>query len=578
MPTDTEQSLLRDFVTDRDEVAFRHLVEHHVDMVFGCALRRTGDAELAEEVSQNVFTILARKAHRLRAGAGLAGWLHKTALYESTKALRGESRRRRKMKALAEHNQTQDQGNSSGDEVLPLVDEAVAELPDGDRQLILLHYFEGRTFREISQSVGKSEAASQKQASRALAKLEKLLKRRGVVASATALTSIFAVEAARGAPAGIATTLSSGALAGASSLTTSALITNAVQTMTYAKTKVAILVASAAAVPIGVQMKSIGDLKEDLDVYERREIEFVEQGERLAKLEAEIGALPPEILNVAGRGSVLTALLKRPGDVSARENKAKASGSTDAGDEAGGIGELAANMAGEIAFDLAASGEAFGSFADMMDDPAMRNMITRQMKVHLEMTYGDLLDYFDLGEDKRAALSEALLERQLALADIGMPSVDGEDGEFVATDVAEITAVQAEHDGRLGELLGAERFEEFQRFERSAAERDELATFREALIADGQELPFEIEQKLMAIMYEENNSADHTPPADSGGDPGLAATVLEDCRATQARVRQRAASILTPEQLGVFTKNQESHFKLLRAGIEMAAEMLEKGE
>ena len=53
--------------------------------------------------------------------------------------------------------------NLSNDSVVePLEeDEAIDELPEGDRRLILLHYFEGRSFREISVSVGKSEAASQ---------------------------------------------------------------------------------------------------------------------------------------------------------------------------------------------------------------------------------------------------------------------------------------------------------------------------------------------------------------------------------------------------------------------------------
>ena len=96
-----ESNLLADFVERRSEEAFRQLVKQHIGMVLGVARRRTGNREVAEEVAQNVFTILARKAHRLEAGTGLAGWLHRTTLFESAKAVRSETRRKRKLEALA---------------------------------------------------------------------------------------------------------------------------------------------------------------------------------------------------------------------------------------------------------------------------------------------------------------------------------------------------------------------------------------------------------------------------------------------------------------------------------------------
>ena len=60
MPAKTEHDLLAAYVAERSDEAFRGLVDFHLKLVFGCAMRRTGDAGLAEEVSQNVFTILAR--------------------------------------------------------------------------------------------------------------------------------------------------------------------------------------------------------------------------------------------------------------------------------------------------------------------------------------------------------------------------------------------------------------------------------------------------------------------------------------------------------------------------------------
>src|SRR5262245_64571004 len=85
--------LLREHVAQGSEDAFHTLVERHAPMVHGTALRMVRDATLAEEITQAVFIILARKAASLRPGTVLAGWLHRTTRFVALEALRSERRR-----------------------------------------------------------------------------------------------------------------------------------------------------------------------------------------------------------------------------------------------------------------------------------------------------------------------------------------------------------------------------------------------------------------------------------------------------------------------------------------------------
>ncbi len=531
MPDRDEQQLLHDYVASGSDAAFGGLVERHIDMVFGCALRRTGDVGMAEEVSQNVFTVLARKAHRLRAGAGLAGWLHRTALYESARAIRGESRRQRKMKAYTEHTSVQTVSGTPPDTVLPLLDEAIDELSDDDRRLVLLRFFEGLSFREVSRVVGKSEAASQRQVSRVLGKLEGLMRRRGVAAPAAALASILAAESAKAAPAGVAAAVSGGAVAGAQSVGAATLIANTIQTMTYAKTKTALLVAAVAAVPIGVQWNTIDTLKEELVVYEQDAESATEAG--------------------------------RPGVDDGGAGRRGGSALTGPGSAGGGTGK-GAQGSSEVS-----SG---APYTEMLEDPVMRRLLGERMEAEIASSYGGLFDHFELGDAERAQLNKLLLGRQFsALAEAGA----GGEGGFA----------YEEYETKIREALGEERYDEFERFERSIAERKELSAFRATLEELGQELPFETERELMAIMYEERQShifSTDPPSAEEIASGTISAereeAYAEGYRALHRKIRGRVAHLLPADQLEVFAQNQAGFLRLMEAGMRMRAGGAGRGE
>src|SRR5690349_2556344 len=100
-PNAPDSQLVRAYAVEGSEPAFQMLVARHIHLVYATALRQAGDAGIAEEVTQNVFVSLARKAPRLGGMETLAGWLHRATLLEAKARVRSELRRIRREDAAA---------------------------------------------------------------------------------------------------------------------------------------------------------------------------------------------------------------------------------------------------------------------------------------------------------------------------------------------------------------------------------------------------------------------------------------------------------------------------------------------
>ena len=128
---DTE-SLLREYVDRGSETAFEELVCRHVNLVYSAAFRRCGgDAALAAESTQAVFTDLARKAGSLPPKVVLAGWLYRHAGFVAAALVRSEHRRRRRERTAMELQALQPDTDWS--HIAPVLEDAMQELSDRDR-------------------------------------------------------------------------------------------------------------------------------------------------------------------------------------------------------------------------------------------------------------------------------------------------------------------------------------------------------------------------------------------------------------------------------------------------------------
>lgn len=210
----SDHELLLRYTRRADQRAFTDLVQRHVNLVYASALRHLhGDRHRAEDVTQEVFTLLARKASGLAQHPSLAGWLYATARLSALDTLRREQRRlHRETKAEAMSLSASTSPQPHWETVRPVLDDALQDLAERERLPVILRFFGQQSFSAIGQQLGLSENAAQKRVDRALDLLNSALAKRGI-ASTAALLGASLSHAAITAPSALATTVSTTALA-----------------------------------------------------------------------------------------------------------------------------------------------------------------------------------------------------------------------------------------------------------------------------------------------------------------------------------------------------------------------------
>ncbi|HYT92401.1 MAG TPA: RNA polymerase sigma factor [Gemmataceae bacterium] len=199
----TDEELVHRFLTAQDATALELLIWRHERMVMGVCRRILRDAHDAEDAFQATFLTLARKAGVIRNGQAVAAWLYRVASRVSLTVLsrRRAARSTSLAPAVAESLPARTEHATEDRELRELLDRAVNRLPEAQRGLVVLCYFEGKTHEEAARLVGCAPGTVASRLARARATMRTWLARRGHALPLAAVAVALSDAGARAATA-----------------------------------------------------------------------------------------------------------------------------------------------------------------------------------------------------------------------------------------------------------------------------------------------------------------------------------------------------------------------------------------
>jgi RNA polymerase sigma-70 factor (ECF subfamily) len=193
---DLDMILLQRFRDEGDQEAFAEIVRRYAAAVFSTCVRILGDKARADDVSQETFFRLSQKPDAVKQSLG--GWLHTAATRLAIDAVRSEASR-----AQREANYERKPASESMQwaEISPHVDEALAELPDEMRALLVRHFLQNVSQCALAAQIRTSPATISRKIKAGVEMLRKQLRKKGVCIAAAMLAGLMRDHGAQAAPA-----------------------------------------------------------------------------------------------------------------------------------------------------------------------------------------------------------------------------------------------------------------------------------------------------------------------------------------------------------------------------------------
>ena len=169
----TEAQIIRK-ACEGNGTAVRALYERYSPRVFAVVRRIAGDDDLAKDYAQEAWIRAIRALPTFRGDARFSTWLHRIAVNSALQALRKADTRTRREAPMPDAVPVNPR---QGDALLGnLLERAMDQLPNGMRQVLILHDVEGYTHEEIGDVLGVTAGTSKSQLFKARAKMRELLR------------------------------------------------------------------------------------------------------------------------------------------------------------------------------------------------------------------------------------------------------------------------------------------------------------------------------------------------------------------------------------------------------------------
>ena len=540
-----DMRLLREYASGHSEEAFSALVSRYINLVYSAALRSVNNPHQVEEITQAVFVLLARKAGALRRETVLSGWLYQTARLTAANFLRTELRRAHREQEAHMQSTLNDPDPDAWLQVRPLLDDAMAQLNEKDRNAIVLRFFEGKPLKEVGDALGASEDAAKMRVSRALDKLREIFLQRGITLPSAALAAALSGNSIQAAPAGLAATVAAGAVQGSAlTATTLVLLKGTMQTMTWIKATAAV----GAAVIIAVQWHQNSTEKQQVKLLEGQVAQQTEnyraQAKELEQLKernaVSVKAIDSMTHDVAKARATISAARPLPPRPAAATEVAKG-----------------------------------GMLAEMMKDPNMVKAMREQQATMTKMQYGALVKQLHLSPEQTDKFYQVLTDGTMRAVENGSALLSGENTPEAMKGVAD---QQKETESQLQALLGDSGYAAYKDYQQTVSDRLQLTTLK-TYFGDSLALSSEQEQQLLQPMIAARQSVTAAnPPSLSQMNPADKVVMSDQYFQQQEQINQQvlaqAAGYLSTEQLQSLSNSQSSVLSMTKASMGMVQKML----